>query len=66
LPEASRLEAALRQEAGVAPELIKGDKGIFEVRLDGAVIFSKKECGGRFPANAEILAIVRERQSRGA
>jgi len=46
--------------------LIKGDKGIFEVCLDGAVIFSKKECGGRFPANAEILAIVRERQSRGA
>jgi selT/selW/selH-like putative selenoprotein len=56
----------LRQEAGIAPELIKGDGGIFEVRLDGTVIFSKKECGGRFPADTEILAAVWARQAGGA
>jgi selT/selW/selH-like putative selenoprotein len=55
----------LRQQAGVAAELIKGDGGIFEVRLDGAVIFSKKECGGRFPADTEILAVVWARQAGG-
>ena len=56
----------MRQEAGIAPELIKGDGGIFEVRLDGTVIFSKKECGGRFPADTEILAAVWARQAGGA
>ncbi|MSO52637.1 MAG: hypothetical protein EXQ51_09535 [Acidobacteria bacterium] len=31
LPEASRLEAALERELGIAADLIKGDRGIFEV-----------------------------------
>jgi selT/selW/selH-like putative selenoprotein len=35
--------------------LIKGDKGIFEVRADGELIYSKKACGDRFPAGAEIV-----------
>jgi selT/selW/selH-like putative selenoprotein len=49
----------LRREPGVAVELVKGDEGIFEVRADGAMIFSKKECGGRFPAPDEILQRMR-------
>jgi selT/selW/selH-like putative selenoprotein len=35
--------------------LIKGSGGVFEVTLDGASIFSKKQVG-RFPEVSEILA----------
>ena len=42
-------------------ELIKGDRGIFEVRADGDLIYSKKECGDRFPAEAEIIRLLRAR-----
>ena len=56
------MEAALRQETGIAAELVKGDRGIFEVRADADVIFSKK-ASGRFPTNAEIIQIVRDRQA---
>ena len=36
------------------PELIKGGGGIFDVRLDGELIYSKDETG-RFPKDAEVL-----------
>jgi selT/selW/selH-like putative selenoprotein len=34
---------------------VKGDDGVFEVRVDGELIFSKKKTG-RFPTAQEILA----------
>lgn len=36
------------------PEMIKGGGGIFEVRVDDKLIFSKKQVG-RFPEPSEIL-----------
>jgi predicted Rdx family selenoprotein len=41
--------------------LIKGDKGIFEVRADGELIYSKKACGDRFPAGTEVVDALRRR-----
>jgi hypothetical protein len=41
--------------------LIKGDKGIFEVRAGGELIYSKKACGDRFPAGPEIVDALRKR-----
>lgn len=41
-------------------ELIEGDRGIFDVRADGDLIFSKKTAG-RFPTAAEILDVLRAR-----
>jgi predicted Rdx family selenoprotein len=41
--------------------LIQGDKGIFEVRADGALVYSKKACGDRFPSGPEVVAALRER-----
>ncbi len=35
-------------------ELIEGDKGVFDVRVDGELIWSKHETG-RFPEIQEIL-----------
>ncbi len=41
------------------PRLIKGDNGIFDVKLDGKMIFSKHKAG-RFPESEEVLAQLRE------
>lgn len=43
------------------PRLIKGKGGVFEVVLDGALIFSKKKLG-RFPEEGEVPELVREAQ----
>ena len=40
--------------------LIPGSGGIFEVRIDGATLWSRKE-RGRFPALKELKRIVRDR-----
>ncbi len=42
------------------PKLIKGSGGVFEVTVDGDLLFSKKETG-RFPEEDEILIPLRER-----
>ncbi len=41
------------------PRLIKGDNGIFDVKLEGKMIFSKHEAG-RFPESEEVLVKLRE------
>jgi selenoprotein W-related protein len=45
---------------GLAIELVQGDRGIFEVRADGTLIFSKKEAG-RFPTTEEIRSLIQPR-----
>lgn len=42
--------------------LIPGTGGIFEVRLEGELIFSRKE-HGRFPESKELKQLVRDRIS---
>jgi selT/selW/selH-like putative selenoprotein len=49
------LEAALKREAGLSIDLIEGSRGIFEVRADGQLIFSKKT-EHRFPTAADIVS----------
>ena len=39
----------------VDPELIKGDSGVFDVVVDGKLIYSKDETG-RFPEHDEVLS----------
>ena len=41
-------------------ELIPGNKGVFEVKIDGEKIYSKKQTG-EFPVPDDILQIVRKR-----
>jgi selT/selW/selH-like putative selenoprotein len=43
----------LERKLGIRPELIKGAGGIFDVRVDGDLVFSKKQAG-RFPAPGEV------------
>ena len=48
-------EAELAQVA-----LVPGSGGIFDVRLNGATIFSRKEAG-RFPESKELKQLIRDR-----
>ncbi|MBN1422738.1 MAG: Rdx family protein [Planctomycetes bacterium] len=49
------MSAAIRSKTGIVPELIEGSGGVFEVKADGKLIFSKAKTG-RFPEDAEILS----------
>jgi selenoprotein W-related protein len=44
----------------VVPTLIEGSGGVFEVTVDGDLIFSKKQ-EGRFPEDDEVLGPLAER-----
>lgn len=49
---------AIQDETGVKPELIGGAGGIFDVEVDGKMIFSKHKVG-RFPENFEVLSQIK-------
>jgi selT/selW/selH-like putative selenoprotein len=50
------LAAAIQKQLGADTELV-ASKGIFDVSVDGRLIFSKYEAG-RFPEAGEVLAKV--------
>jgi len=52
------LAAAIKAETNIEADLVRGGGGIFDVMVDGERIFSKKS-EGRFPEDAEILALLR-------
>jgi selenoprotein W-related protein len=51
--------AEVKRQRNIDAHLIKGQGGVFEVVLDGKLIFSKKQ-SGRFPEPKEILAQIPE------
>ena len=53
-----QLAAQIEQECGVEPRLIKGDNGIFDVKRDGQLIYSKHQTD-RFPEAEEVLEQLR-------
>jgi selT/selW/selH-like putative selenoprotein len=52
------LAASIKQKLGIDSTLIKGDRGIFDVKADGETVFSKYE-EDRFPTHDEILGSLR-------
>jgi len=52
------LAASIKQEFGVDSELIRGTDGVFDVRVDGRLVFSKHALG-RFPNDGEVEAAIR-------
>ena len=44
----------MKKQRGIEAKLVKSSGGVFEVVLDGQLIFSKKQMG-RFPDYSEIL-----------
>ncbi len=61
-PEASRLAAAIRQDTHLGATLIEGGGGVFDVTIDGELVFSKRRVH-RFPEAREIVAAIRARQA---
>ena len=46
----------LQEKYGAEVELVPGVGGVFEITVDGALKFSKKQTG-RFPTDEEVLAV---------
>jgi selenoprotein W-related protein len=57
------LAEALQEACDVDAELIGGAGGIFDVKVNGQLIFSKHETG-RFPEHEEILRLLKPAKSR--
>ena len=51
------MSAEIKSVTGVDAELIPGRGGIFDVKKDGVLIFSKFELG-RFPSDGEIAELL--------
>jgi len=52
------LAAEIKSELSVDAELIEGASGIFDVKADGALVYSKHDTG-RFPETGEVVAALR-------
>jgi selT/selW/selH-like putative selenoprotein len=50
----------LKETFGIEVELIRGDRGIFDVEADDELIFSK-HVEDRFPTDAEVIERLRSR-----
>ena len=58
-PSAVSLATELKASFGVDSELLSGEKGDFEVVVDGKTVFSKKKLS-RFPEPGEVTETLRE------
>jgi len=56
------LQQAIRKSTGLESKLIEGSGGVFDVRIDGSLIFSRFQTG-RFPRSEEILSKIEELQT---
>jgi len=52
------LATELSREFGIDAELIKGDNGVFEVRVDGDLVFDKADTDC-FPEPGEVSDLLR-------
>lgn len=52
---AAGLAASVREHFGIAPELVEGHNGIFQVRLEGKVLFDNDSKCRRLPVVQEVL-----------
>lgn len=51
------MAAELKREYSVDTRLIEGSRGIFDVRVDGQVVYSKHQTQ-RFPQDGEVVRII--------
>ena len=51
------MAAEIQDQLGLAPRLIRGGGGIFEIRREGRGLYSKKQTG-RFPAPGEAASLL--------
>ena len=58
MPQAASLAAELNDDLAIDVELVAGDKGIFDVMVDGQMVFSKYDTG-RFPEPGEVTKLIK-------
>ena len=51
----------MKREFGAQVELIKGSHGIFDVKANGKLVYSK-ESTGRFPESGEVTAVLKSKK----
>lgn len=56
---AAGLAAELRESLGIEAALVKGSGGIYQVHLDGKLLFDKKTMG-RYPILGEVSSQIKE------
>ena len=56
LSDAERASAELKSK-GVSVDLIKGSNGVFDVEIDGKLVYSKRSTR-RFPNPGELLTLI--------
>ncbi len=54
---ASGLKREIKEKYRVEPKLKLGGGGVFELRVDGKLLFSAKEAG-RLPTSSEVLGMI--------
>jgi selT/selW/selH-like putative selenoprotein len=57
------LAASLKQRFGIEAELIRGANGVFDVRVDGSLVFSK-DASDRFPEPGEVESAIERLRTR--
>lgn len=65
---ASGLAATIQDRYGLEARLVEGHDGIYEVRVDGEVLYTNQEPPGGLPEEAELLTLLEGRgaEPRGA
>ncbi|NOZ94257.1 MAG: hypothetical protein GXP47_05895 [Acidobacteria bacterium] len=58
------MAAEIQRELGVTPRLVKGKGGVFDVVVDGRLVFSKHQLH-RFPDPGEVVRRIREMDESG-
>ena len=56
LPDAERVSDELKSK-GIKVDLIKGSNGVFDVEIDGKLVYSKRNTG-RFPNRRDLLTLI--------
>ena len=57
MPRASRLGESLKKKYDAEIELVAGSGGVFEVQVNGELIFSKRSLN-RFPEENELFSLI--------
>ena len=55
--DADRVSAEIKQATGIESTLVPGSGGIFDIKVDGSLIFSKHETA-RFPNQGEVAQLL--------
>ncbi len=59
-PRAASLAEEIKNGLGHDVELIPGSGGVFDVKADGKLIFSKFQSGDRFPEKGEVVKLLKD------